>query len=75
MKNRRSANKKRSSSGAFGESPNDTNFRDTDSDSQFSGDDMNAEGTTSIDADARECFEDLKSMVVNNGNQVISKLE
>lgn len=69
MKNMRSAQKKRSSSGVFGESSDNMNFCDTDSYSESSCDDMDNEGRTSNDADAKECFEDLKSIVVNSGNR------
>lgn len=62
MKNQRTAEKK-SFSNALGESTDNSSY------SESSEDEMNFDGTSSDDTDAKECFEDLKCIVVNDGNR------
>lgn len=63
MKTQRSAPKKSPSFGAFSDS-SDNSYSESSADS--SADEMNSGEISSDDMTAKECFEDLKSMVVND---------
>lgn len=63
MKNQRTAEKKRSSSDALGD------FSDSNSYTESSEDEMCSDETSLDNTGAKESFEDLKCMVVNDGNR------